>query len=129
MFQWNVNFNERSENDFAQLNGMLAGLHLSSLEIANANGYLCVTRNRANQLISKRFGIDSMQLHCTEATDEHDFVYQIDFHLAELTSDFDFEQEVGNCREAHPDRVVRVMMGMHFHDTAVLLLAHHQRMR
>lgn len=127
MFQLHLTFCGRSEADFAQLNAMLAGLHLSGLEIEDHRGYLCVTRDTASCRTSRRYGLDHIRLNCTEATAEEDFVYQLEAHLEDLCPSFDFEQAVQRWRQHHPDRIVRVMVGMRFGDTAVLLLAHHRR--
>ncbi|MGN1021326.1 MAG: hypothetical protein ACI4O7_13265 [Aristaeellaceae bacterium] len=125
MMTLTIQFTERKATDLEQLNAMLAGLKLESLELENTSNYLSTTRNREGVVIAQRFGLDNCTLKCEPAEDEEGLQYQLDTFVAPV--DPHHQRMVQRWRDSHPDREVRIVQVTEYDDAQGFLIVHHQK--
>jgi len=116
-------FKERETSDLEKLNRILASLKLEKLELKNSRGYLAVTRDGDDNLLEKRYGLDSGTLICTPSRNG-DF-YQIDTAVADKSVDNDEFLEI--WRANNPNRAMRTVITMEYETDFAYIILHHQR--
>jgi len=116
-------FKERETSDLEKLNRILASLKLEKLELKNSRGYLAVTRDGDDNLLEKRYGLDSGTLICTPSRNG-DF-YQIDTAVADKSVDNDEFLEI--WRANNPNRAMRTVITMEYETDFAYIILHHRR--
>lgn len=116
-------FKERETSDLEKLNRILASLKLEKLELKNSRGYLAVTRDGDDNLLEKRYGLDSGTLICTPSRNG-DF-YQIDTTVADKSVDHDEFLEI--WRANNPNRAMRTVITMEYETDFAYIILHHRR--
>ena len=116
-------FKERETSDLEKLNRALASLKLEKLELKNSRGYLAVTRDGDDNLLEKRYGLDSGTLICTPSRNG-DF-YQIDTAVADKSVDHDEFLEI--WRANNPNRAIRTVITMEYETDFAYIILHHRR--
>ena len=116
-------FKDREASDLEKLNRILASLKLEKLELKNSRGYLAVTRDGDDNLLEKRYGLDSGTLICTPSKNG-DF-YQIDTAVADRSVDHDEFLEI--WRINNPSRVMRTVITMEYETDFAFIILHHQK--
>lgn len=125
MIQIHFDFKDRQAEDIAQLNAILASMHLLDLQLKDPRGYLSTTTDGDGNLISYRYGLDSGILVCTRTMGSSGLQYEIDSAVTDLC--VKHEDFIQIWRNAHPDRALRTVIRSEFDDVAGYLLIHHQR--
>lgn len=116
-------FKDREASDLEKLNRILASLKLEKLELKNSKGYLAVTRDGDDNLLEKRYGLDSGTLICTPSRNG-DF-YQIDTAVADKSVDHDEFLEI--WRANNPNRAMRTVITMEYETDFAYIILHHQK--
>ena len=115
-------FKDREASDLEKLNRILASLKLEKLELKNSKGYLAVTRDGDDNLLEKRYGLDSGTLICTPSRNGD--CYQIDTAVADKSVDHDEFLEI--WRVSHPERALRTVITMEYETDYAYIILHHQ---
>jgi len=121
-------FSSRQETDLDKINGVLARLELSDLEIEKHSGYQATQTRfspQGEELDTRLwYGLDECVLRCTYATPQDRERYQI--------STMVFDKTVEDCEaywcEANPDRVMRSFILMECDKCYAAIVAHHDRL-
>ena len=116
-------FKERETSDLEKLNRILASLKLEKLELKNSRGYLAVTRDGDDNLLEKRYGLDSGTLICTPSRSGD--CYQIDTAVADKSVDHDEFLEI--WRANNPNRAMRTVITMEYETDFAYIILHHRR--
>lgn len=116
-------FKDREASDLEKLNRILASLKLEKLELKNSRGYLAVTRDGDDNLLEKRYGLDSGTLICTPSKNGN--CYQIDTAVADRSVDHDEFLEI--WRSSHPNRAMRTVITLEYETDFAFIILHHQK--
>lgn len=116
-------FKDREATDLEKLNRILASLKLEKLELKNSKGYLAVTRDGDDNLLEKRYGLDSGTLICTPSRNGD--CYQIDTAVVDKSVDHDEFLEI--WRINNPSRVMRTVITMEYETDFAFIILHHQK--
>lgn len=116
-------FKDREASNLEKLNRILASLKLEKLELKNSRGYLAVTRDGADNLLEKRYGLDSGTLICTPSRNGD--CYQIDTAVADMSVDHDEFLEI--WRINNPTRAMHTVITMEYETDFAYIILHHQR--
>lgn len=116
-------FKDREATDLEKLNRILASLKLEKLELKNSKGYLAVTRDGDDNLLEKRYGLDSGTLICTPSRSGD--CYQIDTAVADRSVDHGEFLEI--WRINNPTRVMRTVITMEYETDFAFIILHHQK--
>ena len=122
-YHLDYDFRDRRASDLEQLNKLLSAMKLKNLELENTEGYLAVTRDKDDNLVHQRYGLDRGTLICTPAKDGD--CYQLDTVVTDRSVTYDDFLAV--WRKNHPNRVVRTVITVGFDGVFAYILAHHQR--
>jgi len=115
----------REESDLEQINALLDTMRLQDLCLENENGYLCTTRDKAGNILSRRYGLDEGTLRCKLAREAQGYHYRIDTFTEKPTKDH--EKRIDKWRAAHSDRIIRYAMVVGFENLEGYVLIHHNR--
>ena len=116
-------FKDRSASDLEKLNRILASMKLEKLELKNPRGYLAVTQDGDDNLLEKRYGLDSGTLICTPSRSGD--CYQIDTAVADKSVEHDEFLEI--WRANNPSRAMRTVITMEHETDFAYVILHHQR--
>lgn len=116
-------FKDRDAADLQKLNKVLHLMKLRDLELRNSAGYLAVTQDGEDNLLEKRYGLDSGTLICTPS--KNGCEYQIDTAVTDLS--VDPKEFLDIWRSTHPDRVMHCAMRLEFEDDFAYIILHHRR--
>lgn len=116
-------FKDREASDLEKLNRILASLKLEKLELKNSKGYLAVTRDGDDNLLEKRYGLDSGTLICTPSRNGD--CYQIDTAVADRSVDHDEFLEI--WRINNPTRAMRTVITLEYETDFAFIILHHQK--
>lgn len=94
----------REESDLQQLNALLSTMPLQDLHLEDEEGYLCTTKDGAEQVLGRRYGLDSGTLHCKIARWSPGYHYQIDTFTENPGEDH--KERIRKWMKKHPDRDV-----------------------
>ena len=116
-------FKDREATDLEKLNRILASLKLEKLELKNSKGYLAVTRDGDDNLLEKRYGLDSGTLICTPSRNGD--CYQIDTAVVDKSVDHDEFLEIWRINNS--TRAMRTVVTMEYETDFAFIILHHQK--
>lgn len=126
-FTIEFHFEDCLESNPDIINAALEHYALSDLELVNHRGTLCTettTHLHTGEKTTRRwYCLDACILHCTPATEEDCFHYQ----LSTMALPKDTRDCIEAWRELHPDRIMRTSIEMKYGETPVILVLHHER--
>ena len=120
-------FPERTAGDVEMINQALGGMKFSSVNLAQEDGYLAVTKHyREGEMTGEtmRYGFDTLVLECGTNDGEEMHTYQIDMETEGADSNMDAQRERWNA--AHPDRAMRQRTCVMFDEAVAYIVLHHE---
>ncbi len=121
-------FREREAEDLEKINAILRTMKLWNLEIEDFQGYLATTRDGDGNLLGKRYGLDSGQLICEEASGKQaGHIYQIDTVVVDDIAGVEGEEYLDIWRQTHPQRIIRIVFTIGFSDCKAYTIVHHEK--
>lgn len=120
-------FPERTAGDIEMINQALEGMKFSSVNLAQEDGYLAVTKHYHEGEVTgetMRYGFDTIVLECETNDAETMHTYQLDMETEGADSNMDVQRERWNA--AHPDREMRQRTCVMFDEAVAYIVLHHE---
>ena len=132
MFKLTFDFNDREATDVAYLNNALAGMSFSNLSLEESDGYLSTTKTMnidTDELISisYNYGFDHIVFGCETESNKTMHTYQIDVKAFAKDVFADSEAFDKYWTSLHPDRQMRIMQMISYHNANAFVVIHHEK--